>query len=329
MSKKVDFLKAVDIFSLLDGAEIGNVMDCLQTIEVEAGKALFEQDDEGREMYVVSSGKVGICLHLSDGGIHEIAEFSKGDFFGEMSIFENAPRSATCLIKEDSQLYMLKDSDFFNLLEQHPSSAIKIIYRMLNSVAGRLRGTSAVLSSLVRWGEKAQKRTITDEMTGVYNRRFLDGVLPDLFRDSKRDGKSLCLIMVDLDYFREINELYSHAMGDKVILAVVDVFRKHLREQDVIARYGGDEFTVVMPGTEPEQAWDLAERIRVDVEALDLLANLDGLIKYVTTSQGLAAYPADAQILEDLRAASDKALYRAKEEGRNRVFRASALAGSG
>ena len=324
MSRAAEFLKAVDIFSLLDSAEIDSVMGCLQKIEVKAGKMLFRQGDDGREMYIVSSGQVGISLHLPDGGRREIAEFSEGDFFGEMSIFEKAPRSATCLIKEDSRLYILKDTDFFNLLEQHPSIAIKIIYRMLNSVTRRLRGTSAVLSSLVRWGEKARKRAITDEMTGVYNRRFLDGVLPDLFRESEKEGKPLCLIMVDLDYFREINELYSHAMGDKVIMAVVDVFRKHLRDQDIIARYGGDEFTVVMPGTEPEKARDMAEGIRAEVETLDILESMNGPIKHVTTSQGLAAFPTDALVLEDLRVASDKALYQAKEEGRNRVFCASA-----
>ena len=111
-------------------------------------------------------------------------------------------------------------------------------------------------------------------------------------------------------------------LGDKVILGVVEVFKKNLRERDIIARYGGDEFSVILPDTDLEEAWEIAEGIRLEVSGLDVLKKAAGSITQVTTSQGVAAFPKNADSIETLREAADQALYTAKEEGRNRVSRA-------
>jgi diguanylate cyclase (GGDEF)-like protein len=314
-----DFLQKVDVFSLLGPEEIKKVIDSFHLIEVEEEKTLFKEGDEGNELYIVKSGKVAVSIRHSDGVEREIVELKKGDFFGEMSIFENAPRSATCYAKEKSVLLKMKEEDFFKLIKHFPLVAIKIMYRMLNITTKRLRDSSGFLSNMVTWGERARKRSITDELTGVYNRRFLDDALVDYFEAARNTGRPLTVVMVDLDYFRNINELYGDKTGDRTILSAVDVFKKVLRKDDIAARYGGDEFTFILPDTGPDKGFELAEKIRLKVSKLTILEKKEGPIRNVTTSQGLASFPKNAEELITLMEKADKALYRAKNEGRNRV----------
>ncbi len=319
MTSLTEFLQKVDVFSLLTSEEIDKIVDYLKYIEIGKGEKLFKEGDKGNELYIVKSGRAVISIRLSDGKEREIAEFKSGDFFGEMSIFESAPRSATCCIKEKSCLLTMQEGGFFQLIKHFPDIAIKIMYRMLNITTQRLRNTGEFLTDMVLWGEKARKRSITDELTGVYNRRFLDNALEDCVGASRNTGKPVSLIMVDLDWFREINELYSHETGDQIILGVVEVFKKYLRESDIIARYGGDEFTVILPETGIDEARIIADKICDEVGKLNILESLEGPINNVTTSQGIAAFPETAKDLKTLREKADRALYRAKEEGRNRV----------
>ena len=319
MNSLYGFLKSVDIFSLLSEGEIDEIRAHLEDINVEAGSVLFRQGDEGNELYIVRLGSVATSIDLPDGKSREIAVFKSGDFFGEMSIFENAPRSATCTAREKSELLVLHQRSIFRIIENHPTAAQKIMYRMLNITTQRLRNTGDFLFDMVQWGDKARKRAITDEMTGVYNRRFLDDSLNQYVDEARKNGEPLVLVMVDLDYFRQINELYGHETGDSVIRDVVGVFKNHLKNPNIIARYGGDEFTFLIPGFGPKDALGICDSIRTDVEKLETLSRFDGAIKKVTTSQGLACFPESAGDVDSLKKKADSALYRAKEEGRNRV----------
>jgi diguanylate cyclase (GGDEF)-like protein len=204
-------------------------------------------------------------------------------------------------------------------MESRPDLAIKIMYRMSNITTRRLRRTGEFLSDMVLWGEQARKRAVTDELTGVYNRHFLDDEMENQLRKARESGNPLALIMVDLDHFRSINEEYGHEIGDEILLAAVQVFRKHLRESDIVARYGGDEFTFILPHTGIEDGRRIAQGICRDVERLDILEEKRGKIHRVTTSQGLAVYPQCGEVLNTLMKRADEALYRAKELGRNRV----------
>ncbi len=314
-----EFLKSVAIFSLLEPEETEKIAAALRRVEAPAGSVLFRQGDDGDELYIVQRGAIASSIELPDGASREIALFHAGDFFGEMSIFEEAPRSATCQAKEDSVVLSLRDEEFFAFISAHPQIAIKVMYRMLNIVTQRLEKTGAFLADMVTWGEKARKRAITDELTGVYNRRFLEDVMPDYLRTAQGTNSPLTLIMVDLDRFREINEAYGNQMGDRAILEAVSAFRRHLSEKDIIARYGGDEFTVLLPQTGLERAAEIAEAICREVRELTFLRDAGGAITRVTTSQGIASYPDCATDLRSLRLAADEALYRAKDTGKDRV----------
>ena len=316
---QVEFLKHVELFSLLNDREIESIIDFLRIIQIDETEALFRQGDEGHELFIVRSGRIRVSISLHDGREKDITEFLPGDFFGEMSIFENAPRSATCYASTQSSLYALMGRDFYRLMEDSPSLAAKIMFRMSNITTRRLRSTGEFLTDMVVWGEKARRRAITDELTGVYNRHFLDDALENQMHRAREGDSPLSVVMVDLDHFRSINDAYGHEVGDEILLQAVQVFKKHLREGDILARYGGDEFTIIMPQTESETARNIAQMVREEMEQLETLQRFGGRPTRVTTSQGIAAFPSHAFDLAALMKKADEALYIAKERGRNRV----------
>ncbi|MBN2160479.1 MAG: diguanylate cyclase [Spirochaetes bacterium] len=319
MELSVEFLKTVEIFSLLEPDEINRIVKLFEPLEIDEGNVLFREGDPGNQLFIVMGGSVASSIRLPDGGDREIALFRPGNFFGEMSIFENAPRSATCFCREKSALLGLHEKDFYRMIKREPGIATKIMYRMLNITTQRLRDTGEFLSDMVHWGDAASRRAITDELTGAYNRRYLDDALASQFERAKNGGMPLTLIMVDLDYFRAINESYGHEAGDRCIVEVVRVFGRAMREGDILARFGGDEFTVLLPDTPAETGRGIAESVRKDVEAMDFLEQYRGPVKKLTLSMGIASYPEHADNLKTLRERADQALYAAKEGGRNRA----------
>ncbi len=318
--REIAVLEKAAIFSLLERRELGELAEHLATVTLHDGEILFLEGDEGNDLYIVKNGKVSVGIRLPDGTDHEITRFSAGDFFGDMSIFDNAPRSATCRAVEETSLYSLSKAAFSDIIRDHPRIALKLMYRMLNVTTQRLRNTSELVSDMVIWGESARKRAVTDELTGVYNRRFLEDSLGNYMAEAREKGEALSLIIVDLDYFRRINERYGNAKGDEAIREATRLFTRFLRQRDVVARYGGDEFMILLPGAVSTEAMAVASAICAEVSTLSIAAGADGATIGVTVSMGIASYPQHAGDLPSLRSAADAALYRAKEGGRNRVL---------
>jgi diguanylate cyclase (GGDEF)-like protein len=174
--------------------------------------------------------------------------------------------------------------------------------------------------------ETVERQAVTDELTGLFNRRrFQEAMVTEVER-SKRFGQPVGLVLLDLDNFKMVNDTYGHQQGDLVLREVARVLRETSREIDEPARYGGEELAVVLPGTDLEGAYNLAERVRAGIEELALpLLEGDGVLR-VTASFGVATLPGSADDMRGLVAAADEALYRAKRAGKNRTVRAEASA---
>jgi diguanylate cyclase (GGDEF)-like protein len=158
---------------------------------------------------------------------------------------------------------------------------------------------------------------ITDELTKLYIRRFFNLKLESEFRRAKRYGHALTLAMCDLDYFKKVNDTFGHQMGDMVLQTVANLLKAHVRETDIPARFGGEEFVVVLPETNGEGGEIFGERFRKAVAE----SNVPGLPHQITISIGLATYPDDADSIQTLIGTADSALYEAKHKGRNRICR--------
>jgi diguanylate cyclase (GGDEF)-like protein len=160
--------------------------------------------------------------------------------------------------------------------------------------------------------------SLTDSLTGLYNRRFLEARLKEEKGRADRHKRPMTLLMADIDHFKKFNDSHGHAKGDELLTQIAKVFRKGVREIDVVCRYGGEEFLVLLPETDGAEGEIVAERLREAVATGNL-----GSSGPVTISIGVATYPKDANSPELVILEADTALYKAKNAGRNRVFRAN------
>lgn len=165
--------------------------------------------------------------------------------------------------------------------------------------------------------QKVQEMATLDSLTGLFTRRYWFERSSEEIERSQKFNYPMSCLMLDIDHFKEFNDKYGHLVGDAILLAVSRVIRENIRQIDLVGRYGGEEFTVILPETDVEGAQYVAERIRKTLEE-SLVTAYDESLK-VTISIGIALFPKNAGALNALIDKADQALYRAKESGRNRV----------
>ncbi|MFB6355975.1 MAG: GGDEF domain-containing protein [bacterium] len=160
-----------------------------------------------------------------------------------------------------------------------------------------------------------QERSVVDELTGLYNFRYFRSELSHRVKEIERYGDTpFCLLLLDIDHFKNVNDTHGHQKGDEVLKAIGEILRDVTRDADIVCRYGGEEFSIIMPETGKKEGYNLAERIRESIEDHDF-----GIEGNLTISGGLAEYPIDADYDDGLINVADEHLYEAKESGRNQV----------
>ena len=162
---------------------------------------------------------------------------------------------------------------------------------------------------------KAEQRSRIDELTGLFNRRHFEERLKEEIARHSRYGDVFCLLMLDLDNFKTYNDIYGHPAGDEILKQIGGTIRKSIRNADQAFRYGGDEFTVILPQTSGEDAYVVAERVREQIAS-----EMKAKEVVITCSIGLASYPSDGVMSGELVTATDTALYYAKRTGGNRTY---------
>jgi len=169
--------------------------------------------------------------------------------------------------------------------------------------------------------EKLENLATTDGLTGLFNYRYLIQQLSTEVKRASRFSEKFSFIMADIDHFKRINDRFGHTKGDQILEAVADIIVKNSREGiDTVARYGGEEFAVILPRTTKEEAKEISERIRTELEDTKFFAP-DGITNInITISLGVASFPEDATEEQKIIECADEALYRAKNSGRNRVI---------
>jgi diguanylate cyclase (GGDEF)-like protein len=164
--------------------------------------------------------------------------------------------------------------------------------------------------------EKTEHLALHDALTGVPNRRLFEDRLQKALEHAERDDTGVAVLMVDLDGFKEVNDLYGHAMGDAVLVAFAERLQALVRKSDTVARTGGDEFTLII--ADVRESWDRAQWVRKMRKKLDAPLEIDGMRMPVRASIGAALYPEDASTVKDLCAVADAAMYADKRSSRDR-----------
>ena len=198
--------------------------------------------------------------------------------------------------------------------QRHDSHFRTEILQLTNDLSLMMRESARKNRELQEANETIERLARTDGLTGLANRRTLHEALPREIARAERMGECLSLIMTDLDHFKSVNDQYGHLTGDQVLVHAASVFGSQLRPYDLAARFGGEEFILLLPGTSGDDAAAIAERIRKAVAEI----KVPGCPRQITVSLGVATWmPGEAP--EQFIARADRALYGAKSSGRNRV----------
>ena len=175
--------------------------------------------------------------------------------------------------------------------------------------------------------DAAVRLSTVDPLTGLFNRTFFFAAVDREIARSLRSNRGFCLLMMDLDELKSINDRYGHYFGDQVLRGVGEVIRLGVRKIDTAARYGGDEFVVLLPETDPTGAWVLAEKVRIGVTELDVRVAGTGVPASI--SVGVVSFPDDGSTADALMISADQAMYASKRGGKNRVMGLPVAVGGG
>lgn len=193
----------------------------------------------------------------------------------------------------------------------NPAGNIDFVDKYLRLTATKLHRSTLEL-------EELSEQVVHDPLTGLFNRRYLEESFGREISRAQRSGAPIGVLMVDIDHFKRVNDTFGHAAGDAVLAAVARCMRSLTRSEDILCRYGGEEFVLVMTGAIRSVAWARAELIREGVRELKI--ECDGRqVGQVTISIGIALYPEDGANEAEAMRAADAALYRAKQAGRDRT----------
>jgi diguanylate cyclase (GGDEF)-like protein len=193
----------------------------------------------------------------------------------------------------------------------------KLPAAMLRALKVLLEPASVALDNAILL-KRAEALSVTDDLTRLFNSRYLNMVLRRETKRASRNGRPLSLLFIDLDGFKAVNDTHGHLFGSRALVEAAGVIRTSARETDVVARFGGDEFALVLPDTGGEGAYAVGERIRDRIAEYKFLAG-DGLDIHLTASVGVATLPDVAASAEELVQAADKAMYAVKDSGKNGI----------
>jgi len=188
---------------------------------------------------------------------------------------------------------------------------------VLRAIRALLEPAAVALDNALRL-KRVEALSVTDDLTHLYNSRYLNQVLRRETKRASRSGRPLSLLFIDLDGFKSINDTYGHLFGSRALVEAAGLIRMSARETDIVSRFGGDEFALVLPDTGGEGAFSVGERIRERVAEHRFLAG-DGLKIRLTASIGVATLPDVAASADELVQAADKAMYYVKEHGKNGI----------
>ena len=280
---------------------------------VSPNELLLSPDRPNLHFFVVLDGMLQI--HLDSVDQQALTTLSKGDCVGEMSILESKNPSAFVMAVEETKLLMIPHDTLWAMINVSHA----IARNLLVILSQRVRSDNRIIADSVVIMRQYERKSVTDALTGLYNRHWMEDMFRRELRRCRISNKQVCLIMVDVDGFKTYNNDFGHLVGDHALCCVADSLRDHFRPTDLIARFGGDEFCIMLPNTSFENALMVAERVRKGVaESNAKDTEVEGTP--VTISLGVAeADPADS--LESLIERADSALYRSKLRGRNRVSR--------
>lgn len=307
-----EYLQHSKLFANVSLDSIEHLFESCERRKLERGDHLLEAGAENIHLYLILGGELRVYLQGRD--MAEQAVLTRGDCVGEMSLLDGRPASALVLAAQDSEVLAIPHAVVWFLVD----CSHGVARNLLAIVSGRVRDSNQALVSMQSRSLEFEEAGRVDVLTGMHNRRWLLEAFPRAMARCERDEKPVCLVLADIDLFRDFNARFGYLTGDAVLRRMAARLADGLRAQDLIARYGGETFVLLLPQASLEDALPVAERLRELVAIGSGRQTGEG----VTLSCGVARM-LPGETLEALIARADAALRRAKENGRDRVEAAS------
>jgi len=305
---KRSLLRSIELFRDVEPDAISDLLSECGRTDIEKGTLLLSPERPNHSIFIVLSGQLQV--HLGSLESPNIAYLDPGVCAGEMSLIEEWDPSAYVVATERSHLMVVSH----DLLWQMVDRSHQFAKNLLVVISERARSANEFIAERLGVLSQAERNAVTDALTGLGNRHWMQDVFERALTRARTDRGRLCLMMADVDRFKDINDRLGHIIGDQILAAIADSLRERLRPTDLIARFGGDEFAILLPGVTLAEASLTAERLR------ESLTDYSGsnLPNDVTLSIGLTA-AAESDDLEQLLQRADSAMYEAKDRGRNRI----------
>lgn len=309
---KRTLLEGLELFR---GVRAGDVQDLLQKCDrcdIAVGELLLSPGQKNEHVYVVLSGSLNVHVGSIDTPV--LATIEPGECVGEMSIVEDRDPSAFVVGAEATHLLEIHRKVLWDMV----NASHEFSKNLLVVLSERVRSHNRVIANNVGELRKFERHAKTDALTGLNNRHAMNEEFSRELNRCVTDDHPIALIMIDIDNFKKFNDLFGHVAGDRALSAVAAILKKQFRPRDLLVRYGGDEFAVLLPEVDLELAISIADRVRTSVSG-DTESSDDSLIQIpIQISMGVACLKSGSDLPTLIRDA-DAALYRAKHAGRNVV----------
>ena len=308
----VSELERLHLFKDIEPGKVIELLGDCQVICLEKDTHFISQGELNRNCYFILSGSLRVHLDSLDNDAVSILQV--GESVGEVSMLDGQHASAHVVCHEESELLVMEEDIFWSLV----NTSHNFSRNLLLSTVRRLRSSNVAISENQKKQRQYKLIATIDELTGLYNRRWLKNMLERQMTRSLYSNTPLSLLVIDIDHFKSVNDTYGHNVGDLVLQGVARIMMNSVRPTDLVTRYGGEEFVIVLPGSELAGARIVAERVCSIIAETPMFAPGAGELPRVTVSLGAAQMQED-ESMDEFIGRADAALYRAKRNGRNRV----------
>jgi diguanylate cyclase (GGDEF)-like protein len=305
-------LRGLELFQGVCPDDVQQLLQKCDRCDLEINELLLSPGKKNENVYVVLSGELNVHVGSTDSPV--LATMEVGACVGEMSIIEDRDPSAYVLAAQPTHLLVIHKDVLWGLVD----ASHEFSKNLLVVLSERVRSHNHFIAESIGDWRRFEKHATTDALTGLGNRHSLEDSFPREVRRCQKNDEPVSLIMIDVDRFKDFNDMFGHVAGDRALSAVAKILGAQFRPRDLLVRYGGDEFAVLLPGIDATEAMAIAERVRRAVSG-DTEDSKDSLITVpIKVSMGVAEIDGDSNFDSLLRAA-DAALYRAKHAGRDTV----------
>jgi diguanylate cyclase (GGDEF)-like protein len=305
-------LAGLQLFHGVNPDDVQTLLQKCDRRDMQTGELLLSPGSKNEYVFVVLSGSLNVHVGSPEAPI--LVRMGVGACAGEMSIIEDRDPSAYVISAEPTHLLVIHQTVLWEMVDASHAFSKNLLIVMSERVRSHNHFIAASFGDL----QKFERNATTDALTGLGNRHAMEEIYPREVNRCRQSEQPVSLIMIDVDRFKSFNDKFGHVAGDRALSAVAHILQKQFRPRDLLVRFGGDEFAVLLPGVELDEALTIAERAR-DAVAGSTSDSSDSLIQVaVQISMGVAQLEADGNF-ESLLRSADAALYRAKDAGRNTV----------